>query len=171
MNRYHGEWQADIRHGKGVQTEQAEGIPRKYHVEYEGGKLKVKSPMALSELCPRGLSYKDGEVIVSVGDEMQPNTCSVSGKGPFSFAVDPPLPDALSINPMTGTISGTVNHPVQQALVTVTCQNQASRNGDGKPATVDLKITVLENIIASGFRTKEYTDASVYTGPSSTRTI
>ena len=74
MDRYDGDWEKDIKHGKGVSTEHADAEPIKFHVEYCNGKLKVKKRMALSEELPRELSYKDNDVTVFVGMPLDPNT-------------------------------------------------------------------------------------------------
>lgn len=43
MDRYHGEWKLDTRHGKGVKTEHADAQPMIFHVEYEHGDLKASN--------------------------------------------------------------------------------------------------------------------------------
>ena len=61
----------------GVLTERANAEPQKYHVEYEKGVLKVKTPMSLSEELPRALAYEDNDIIVSAGNAMTPVRCVV----------------------------------------------------------------------------------------------
>ena len=165
MNRYEGDWKDDMRHGKGVLTECTVTVPRKYHVEYDTGQLKVKKPIGKNELLPRELAYVQSSMVVTAGHLLEPNTCRVYGESPFHFSIEPALPDGIYLDAETGAISGSSVRDMNRTLFTITCNNDESlREGGGDPATAHIFITVLEDGVVSGWRTKAYADGSVYTG-------
>lgn len=61
---------------------------------------------------PEMLDFGESEVILEIGVEIQQMTPSFLGDAPGSWAVNPPLPDGIALDPDSGVISGT---PVQES--------------------------------------------------------
>ena len=61
---------------------------------------------------PEMLDFGEPEVILEIGVEIQQMTPSFLGDAPGSWAVNPPLPDGIALDPDSGVISGT---PVQES--------------------------------------------------------
>lgn len=57
-------------------------------------------------LRPSGLSYSTNPALYVIGTSIIPNSPSVQGTPPFTYAVNPALPAGLTLNASTGTISG-----------------------------------------------------------------
>ena len=71
------------------------------------------------ELCrtmlrPEALDFGESEVILEIGAEIQQLTPSFLGDAPSSWAVNPPFPDGIAIDPDSGVISGI---PTYESLI------------------------------------------------------
>lgn len=73
--------------------------------------------------APSGLSYSTNPAVYCIDEAITDNTPTVSGTGPFSYAVVPDLPTGLALDPGTGVISGTPTVSVAAANYTVTVTN------------------------------------------------
>ncbi len=86
--------------------------------------------------APCGLAYSDPAPIYTDGTAITPNTAS-SACGPADdWSISPALPAGLTLDPTTGTISGTPAQTLAATLFTVTGQNASGSD------TVDLTITI-----------------------------
>tara|TARA_Y100001934_G_C11758547_1_gene498111 strand:- start:156 stop:578 length:423 start_codon:yes stop_codon:yes gene_type:complete len=61
---------------------------------------------------PEMLDFGESEAILEIGVEIQTLTPSFLGDAPSSWAVNPPLPDGITLDSDSGVISGT---PVQES--------------------------------------------------------
>ena len=71
-----------------------------------------------------------------VGEAIEDNPPVLEGTSPVSFAIDPALPDGLSLDPDTGTIRGTPTAAHAKSTYTVSAQSMDARS------TFDLQIVV-----------------------------
>ncbi|NDE18628.1 hypothetical protein EBZ80_27370, partial [bacterium] len=85
---------------------------------------------------PAGLSYSPSAIIGTVGQSISPLAPTVGGGTVTAYSVSPDLPSGLSINPSTGTISGTPSSVSSSASYTVTASN-----ADGS-TTASVSVTV-----------------------------
>ncbi|SEB26041.1 kelch repeat-containing protein [Variovorax sp. YR216] len=74
---------------------------------------------------PVNLSFENQDAVYITGQPIPPNHPSVDGGDVGSFAVQPALPDGLTMDPVTGVISGTPGRVAARASFTVTASNSA----------------------------------------------
>ena len=85
---------------------------------------------------PAGLAYSTNPATYTVGTAIAPNTPSSTGGAITSYAVAPPLPSGIALDPVTGVLSGTPVAAAATAAYTVT-----GANSDGN-TNVSLTLTV-----------------------------
>lgn len=103
--------------------------------------------------APSGLSYR-GALSGWLKVPMKPVPPSVSGEAPFTFTVNPPLPEGLSLDPITGSISGT-----PRALASYTSHRVEVANGLGRTW-----VSLLAHIGEGQIPTLRY-DSSTFAAP------
>lgn len=99
------------------------------------------SGSSTSVVPPSGLSYASPQTYVA-GTAIQSLSPTVSGSV-TSYAVSPPLPAGLNLNPSTGVISGTPTAATATASYTVTAQNSAGQSTFGVSITVGAASVIL----------------------------
>ncbi|MEJ8859541.1 putative Ig domain-containing protein [Variovorax robiniae] len=80
--------------------------------------------------APVGLEFEDESVVYTVGDPIAPNVPEYSDGEVTQFSVAPPLPAGLSIDSLTGVISGTPS-----AIQAATVHTITASNGGGSVST------------------------------------
>jgi len=89
--------------------------------------------------APSGLTYAHEDATYYAGVRIADNpVATITGDAPITYTVNPPLPNGLTLNPATGTISGTPAAEKTQGTYTVTATNTIIASS----TTRDLKITV-----------------------------
>ncbi len=101
-----------------------------------GGSTTAALVITVSDLAPTALAYATSTVIYTVGNAIVPNAPSHAGGAVVSYTVTPSLPPGLSLDALTGVISGTPSLSTTTATYTVTATNS------GGSTTADLTITV-----------------------------
>lgn len=91
---------------------------------------------------PAGLIERDATVVYAVGNEIVPDTLTNSGGPITQCGVSPALPAGLTMDPATGTITGTPAAVMHDAVYTITCSNAAGS------ASTRLEIEVKDHVIA-----------------------
>jgi hypothetical protein len=91
---------------------------------------------------PAGLAYRDSSEVYAQGAAIIPNTLSHSGGAITQCSVSPALPAGLTMEPQTGTITGTPTAVTHDTVYTVSCSNAAGS------ATTRLEIEVKATAIA-----------------------
>jgi len=86
--------------------------------------------------APCGLSYSEPVAAYPVGEAIAPNTASVGCGAVETWTITPALPDGLSLDPLTGEISGTPTAVVATTIHTVVASNITGAD------SFDLEITV-----------------------------
>lgn len=87
---------------------------------------------------PAGLSYAMAAATYTAGVAITPNTAMSTGGAIAAFGVQPALPSGLSLNSVTGEITGTPARPAPAQTFVVT-----GRNAAGTVST-ELRLTVIE---------------------------
>ena len=77
----------------------------------------------MNDAGPSVLTYSSNPATYANGVTIAPNTPSNSGGAVIVYSVSPPLPAGLSLNAVTGVITGTPTAVVAAANYTVTAQN------------------------------------------------
>ncbi|MGF6792797.1 Kelch repeat-containing protein [Paraburkholderia sp. 35.1] len=72
---------------------------------------------------PAGMTERDESVVYAEGQEIIPDTPSSSGGTITQYSVSPPLPAGLSLNPLTGAITGTPTAVSKATICTITGSN------------------------------------------------
>lgn len=85
---------------------------------------------------PTGASYALNPCAYRAGEPIAPNVAVSTGGVPTSWSVSPELPTGLSLDPLSGAVSGTPQVAQAQASYTVTASNA------GGSVTEDLVLTV-----------------------------
>ena len=85
---------------------------------------------------PSGLTYATNPAVYNVGTAIQPDAPSSSGGAVASYSVSPAVPAGLSLNPLSGVLSGTPSAVTATATYTVTATNSLGST------TAALSITV-----------------------------
>ncbi|MDP1833109.1 MAG: beta-propeller fold lactonase family protein [Geothrix sp.] len=101
-----------------------------------GGSTTAALVITVNDLAPASLAYATPSATYTVGNAIVPNAPSHAGGAVVSYAVNPSLPPGLSLDALTGVISGTPSLPTATATHTVTATNS------GGSTTADLTITV-----------------------------
>ncbi|MGO9829695.1 MAG: putative Ig domain-containing protein [Myxococcaceae bacterium] len=117
--------------------------------------LRVEPPGSAPGLQPpSNLAYSTNPAVYIEGTTIPANTPTTSGGKPTAFTVSPALPAGLTLDPVSGVITGTPTAVTAAAAYTVTASNAAGG------ATVSLTITV--NVAPPSNLTYAYL-TSVYT--------
>jgi aldose sugar dehydrogenase len=88
-------------------------------------------------LPPADLSYAEPAPSYRVGVDAAPNVPSRTGGAVEHWSVTPDLPDGLALDPATGVLAGTPQHPAPRAAYTVTATNAAG----SAVAVVEVEVT------------------------------
>src|SRR5882672_8963267 len=72
---------------------------------------------------PAGLAERDSSVVYAEGTAIIPDTLSHSGGAITQCSVSPALPAGLTMDPQTGTITGTPTAVTNNTVYTVTSSN------------------------------------------------
>ncbi|HEY9223428.1 MAG TPA: hypothetical protein VIP27_04655 [Variovorax sp.] len=107
-------------------------------------------------LPPSGLHYARDTVVYELGRQVEPNAPTHGGGQVDSYVVDPPLPDGLSMDPVTGVVSGIPRVVAAPAVHAVT------GNGPCGSTTTGLQIAVIAGALPPEKLTFENQDA-IYT--------
>jgi N-acetylneuraminic acid mutarotase len=86
--------------------------------------------------APAGLSYAMTSAIYEVGRAIVPNRPSASGGAVERYAIAPPLPAGLVLDPATGVISGTPGEVAPPTVYVVTAENA----GGNTTARVEIEV-------------------------------
>ena len=90
---------------------------------------------------PAGLTERDPSVVYGEGTAIIPDTVSDSGGAIARCSVSPALPAGLTMDPNTGTITGTPIAVANDTIYTVTCSNAAG--SDSTRLEIEVKATVI----------------------------
>lgn len=88
-----------------------------------GGSTSAQLTLAVNEVPPSHLAYAVPDATYTVGVVISPNTPSVSGGGDLYYGVSPALPLGLSLDAVTGIVSGTPASASPRTDYTVTAGN------------------------------------------------
>jgi hypothetical protein len=133
------------------------------------GSTTTNLTVTVVDLAPASLSYSVNPAIYKVATLITPNTPTSTGGTPVSFSVTPALPAGLTLNTVTGVISGTPTAVTAGATYTLKATNTAGS------AQASLTITVLTNVVAPanlsyGTLAPQFTNGTVITALSPTFT-
>jgi uncharacterized repeat protein (TIGR01451 family) len=101
-----------------------------------GGSTRGTLTLTIIDIAPSALTYSTNPAVYTIGDPITPNMPSHAGGLPNSYAIAPPLPSGLSMDPTTGSITG-----VPTALAAATPYTITAANWGGS-ASVTLSIAV-----------------------------
>lgn len=90
------------------------------------------------DLPPNGLSYSTQNPTYTTTVAITPNVPTVGGGAVEQWTVSPPLPNGLTLNPVTGIISGTPLVAINQTSFTVTASNSAGSAQTTLMITIDV---------------------------------
>ncbi|MFD2529257.1 MBG domain-containing protein, partial [Polaribacter marinaquae] len=107
-----------------------------------GGVSNADFSLSVIDLLPSNLSYSTPQVFTK-GQTITPLSPSVSGGAVVSYSVTPALPLGLSLNTITGEISGAPLFISAQETFTIKAENT------GGGTTFDLQITVEDSVPTS----------------------
>jgi hypothetical protein len=91
---------------------------------------------------PTQVTYSTSRPSYLVGEPIEPNVPTVAGGTPTQFVVIPVLPAGLSMDAVTGVITGTPTEMLAQSTFRVTASNAAGA------ASVNLRITVTATAVS-----------------------
>ncbi|BDU71710.1 putative Ig domain-containing protein [Mesoterricola silvestris] len=91
----------------------------------DAGSVTTTLTLAVAEVAPAGLTYTVTSAAYPLGIAIAPNRPSFSGGAPTAYAVTPPLPAGLALDPATGVITGTPRTVTAPAAYVVTGSNPA----------------------------------------------
>ncbi len=101
-----------------------------------GGSATAALVITVNDQAPANLAYATPTATYTVGNAIVSNAPSHTGGEVLAYAVTPPLPQGLSLDAITGVISGTPSGPTATATYTVTATNS------GGSTTANLTLTV-----------------------------
>jgi uncharacterized repeat protein (TIGR01451 family) len=110
-----------------------------------GGSTTVGVSITVNDVAPSGLTYSANPAVYTVGTAITPNTPTSTGGAVVSYAVSPPLPAGLSLDPVAGAISGTPTAATDLAAYTVTATNT------GGSTTASVTITVNDSSMSISY--------------------
>ena len=102
------------------------------------GSTSVSVSITVNDAAPANLVYATNPAVYTRGRAITANTPTSSGGAVTSYSVSPALPVGLSLDPITGVISGTPTDVTPEATYTVTATNS------GGNATASLSISVID---------------------------
>lgn len=111
-----------------------------------GGSGTPPSPQS-----PTDLQYTVDPGFYRVGAPITPNTATTQGGAPTLYEITPALPSGLTIDPGTGTISGTPTATASQAVHTVTASNPAGMTTTDVTITVGAPLPAAIDALEDGF--------------------
>jgi uncharacterized repeat protein (TIGR01451 family) len=118
-----------------------------------GGSTTAGVTITVNDVAPSNLAYSSNPAVYTVGTAITPNTPTSSGGAVVSYAVSPPLPDGLSLDPVAGAISGTPTTATDLAAYTVTATN----TGGSTTASVTITVNASSMSISYPANPAEYT--------------
>ncbi len=95
------------------------------------GSVSVPLNITISPAAPTSLNYTSNTPSYCVGAPITNNNPSNSGGAPTGYSISPALPAGLSIDPVTGVISGTPTATAASATYTVTAANSCGSTTKG----------------------------------------
>lgn len=101
-----------------------------------GGNTTGILSLTVNDVPPSTLRYSTNPAICTKGTAVAANAPSNSGGAVVSYTVSPSLPSGLSINPASGSLTGTPSAVTPSAIYTVTATNS------GGSTTASVSITV-----------------------------
>lgn len=131
-----------------VVTSQAPDVEGTYTLRITNGTIDDSEPSTLE------LDLSQSSVSLDRGQAMTPVTATATGgSGSYAFSVAPDLPAGLSLNPATGTISGTPSAVSPLTTYTVTVTDTATVTGAGGPSVTDTATATLDiEVVEDGAR-------------------
>lgn len=117
------------------------------------GSASFKLSIMIVDAAPSDLQYSANPAVYTKGMAITPNVPKSTGGALASYAVTPALPDGLSLDSATGTISGTPSGLAGQATYTVTGTADSGRT------SATLTITVID-VSPSNFKYEPSTVSS-----------
>ena len=100
-----------------------------------------ESGSAVVSAAPTGLTEQNPSVVYGEGTAIIPDTVSDSGGAIARCSVSPELPAGLTMDPNTGTITGTPIAVANDTIYTVTCSNAAG--SDSTRLEIEVKASVI----------------------------
>ena len=104
------------------------------------GKTSTSLSIAVQEMAPRGLSYLNSSATYHVGSTIAVNTPSSNGGPIQSYEISPPLPAGLSLDEVTGSISGIPTAEGTRSTHTVTAKSTTGST------SVDITVEIREPV-------------------------
>ena len=126
----------------GTPTEVTSSAPYTITGTNTGGSVSATVTIVVNDVAPSSLSYSPSSFTLTKGVSMTTTTPTVSGGTITSWAVSPSLPTGLSLDSVTGAISGTPSEITSSASYTIT----ASNTGGSDTATL---IIVVNDVVPS----------------------
>ena len=102
-----------------------------------GGSVSTPLTVTVNDLAPMNFTYSVQPAIYTLGATLAPNVPIVSGGIVLSYTVSPTLPIGLSMNAVTGIITGTPTVITGLATYTITATNSGGSASFGLPITVE----------------------------------
>lgn len=87
--------------------------------------VTLRLAVQAAPVAPAGVAYATPRVLYAAAQAIVPNTALVTGGTPSAFSVAPALPGGLSLNALTGAITGTPAAVQPLTSYTVTASNSA----------------------------------------------
>lgn len=100
------------------------------------GSATVSLTITVNDAAPTGLSYSENPATYTVGTAITPNQPSTRGGTPSSYTVSPALPAGLTLDAVTGIITGTPTGVAAAQDYTVTASNASGSTS----ATLNLAV-------------------------------
>ena len=106
---------------------------------------------------PSSLVFPANPVVATVGAPLPPDTPTSGGGAASSYAVTPTLPAGLTLDPGTGTLSGTPTAATAEAAYTVTAANSAGSTS--AQLTLTVSVPSIASFSVSADETLSYPDS------------